>query len=422
MPAFWLSILAMLGAALFVVLRPLFRRSTERNVDANAAKVDVYRNRLEEMEAEVASGVMSGADAEAAHTELARALVQETDTVSDAVVDRQDHKPHHWWLAGVIAVLVPFIAVSLYLWLGTPDLINSRAPVHGGGAGDVAHTASIEAMVKRLAGRLEQNPDDPEGWMMLVNSYMTLGRHADALKAIERLYQITGDQPLVLVRYADILATVKGGDLSGQPSELIQKALKLDPENAMGLWLAGMAAAQSGDPGFAIDYWQRLLPLIATDQASQKEVSDLIAQARGQMGAGAETPLSEPRPVTGAIDAVEAVKGTLAVRVEVAPGLNHELKPDDALFIVAKGVNGPPMPVAVIRKTAADLPLEITMDDNNSMMPSMKLTAFAQLELSARISQSGNALPQSGDLVSSPVIVTPGQDDPVTLLIGRQLP
>lgn len=419
MPAFWLSVMGMVGAALFVVLRPLYRGSVSRNVDANTVKVDIYRHRLQEMEAEVASGVMSGADVEATRTELARALVQETDTVSGAVVDTKEHTTRHWWSAGVIAALVPFLAVSLYLWLGTPELVNGPAPVHGGSTGDTAHAASMEAMVKRLAGRLEQKPDDPEGWMMLVNSYMTLGRHEEALKAIERLYQITGDEPVVLVRYADILATVKGGDLSRQPAELIQKALSLDPANKIGLWLAGMAAAQSGNPGAAIDYWQRLLPLLAADQASQKEVSDLIAQARGQMGAGTETPA--PAAISGT-DVAAANSAALTIKVSLSPDISPDSRPGQALFIVAKAVNGPPMPVAVIRKTVAELPLEITMDDHNAMMPSIKLSSFVLLELSARISPSGNALPQPGDLISAALTVTPAQVEPVVLVIDRKVP
>lgn len=419
MPVFWLSVIFMLGAALFVVLRPLCRRSVQRHVDANAAKVDIYHNRLQEMEAEVASGVLSAADAEAARTELARTLLQETEARSDAAVDTRGVATRHWGPAGVIATLVPIIAVSLYLRLGTPDLVNGSAPVHGDSAEDAAHMASIEAMVKRLAERLEQNPDDPEGWMMLVNSYMTLGRHEEALRAIERLYQIIGDQPAVLVRYADVLATVNGGNLSGKPSELIQKALTLEPGNAIGLWLAGMAAAQAGNPGTAIDYWQRLLPLLAADEASQKEVSALIANAREQMGAGAEN--QAPAAISGAnVDA--AANGALTIKVSLSPEVPQNLRSEHALFIVARAVNGPPMPVAVIRKTVADLPLEITMDDTNAMTPSMKLSSFALLEVSARIAPGGNALPQPGDPVSAIAVVSPGQDDPVTLVIDRKVP
>jgi cytochrome c-type biogenesis protein CcmH len=419
MMPFWLSVIFMLGVALLMVLRPLFGRSVQRHVDANAAKVDIYHNRLQEMEAEVSSGVLSGADAEAARTELARALVQETDTVSGAVVETQEDTTRHWWSAGVIAALVPIIAVSLYLWLGTPELVNDSVTMHGGSGDNAAHKASIEAMVKRLAERLEQKPDDAEGWMMLVNSYMTLGRHDEALRAVERLYQITGDQPGVLVRYADVLATVNGGNLSGKPSELIQKALTLDPENTIGLWLAGMAAAQAGNPGTAIEYWQRLLPLIAADQASQKEVSDLIAQARGQMGVGAETPASAATP---GIDVAAAASGALTIKVSLSPDISHDLRPEQALFIVAKAVNGSPMPVAVIRKTVADLPIEIKMDDSNAMVPSMKLSSFVLLEVSARISPSGNALSQPGDPVSATAVVSPGQDEPVTLVIDTKVP
>jgi cytochrome c-type biogenesis protein CcmH len=418
---FWLAVVCMVAVSLFVVLRPLLRRQAKHGIDATVARVNIFRNRLQEMETEVSNGVMSSDDAEVARTELARTLLQETDTVNIAHIDPKLNPSRHWWSAGVIAVLVPVLAVFLYLRLGTPAFVGSMVSPHEGSAGGKEHNAAIEDMVKRLADRLEQNPDDPEGWMMLVNSYMTLGRHEDALKAIQRLYQITGDQPPVLVRYADVLATVKGGDLSGQPSELVQKALKLDPENAMGLWLAGMAAAQSGNPGTAIDYWQRLLPLLASDQASQKEVSDLIARAREQMGGAAVTTVPASTAGTEVAAAVPA-NSALTIKVSLSPGISQDISPGQALFIVAKAVNGPPMPVAVIRKTAADLPLEVTMDDNNAMMPSRKLSSFVLVDVSARISPSGNAIPQSGDLVSATLSVSPGQPDPVVLVIDRKVP
>jgi cytochrome c-type biogenesis protein CcmH len=421
MLVFWLVIVCMVAVSLFVVLRPLLGRQAKHGIDATVARVNIFRNRLQEMETDVSSGVMSSTDAEVARTELARTLLQETDTVNSAHIDPKLNSSRHWWSAGVIAVLVPVLAVFMYLRLGTPAFVGSMVSPHGGSAGGKEHNAAIEDMVKRLADRLEQNPGDPDGWMMLVNSYMTLNRYEDALKAIQRLYQITGDQPPVLVRYADVLATVKGGDLSGQPSELVQKALKLDPENVMGLWLAGMAAAQSGDPGTAIDYWQRLMPLLAADQASQKEVSGLIARAREQMGGVTETPAPVSTPGTEVAATVPA-KSALTIKVSLSAGISQDVSPGEALFIVAKAVNGPPMPVAVIRKTAADLPLEVTMDDNNAMMPSRKLSSFVLVEVSARISHSGNAIPQPGDLVSATLSVSPGQHDPVVLVIDRKVP
>ena len=419
MLVFWISIILMLGSALFMVLRPLFRRAAVGSVDVNAAMVDIYHKRLQEIETEVSNAVLSVADAETARTELARTVLLETATGSGEPVAAKLSAAHDWRSVGIIAVLVPVIAVLLYLRLGMPGFADGVLKAHGNSAGDTAHTASIEALVKRLAERLEQNPDDQAGWMMLINSYMALDRYEEALRAVEHLHQITGDQPAVLVRYADVLATVNGGVLSGKPSELIQRALALEPENAMGLWLAGMAAAQAGNHASAIDYWQRLLPLLTADEASRKEVTDLIANAREQMGAGRE--VQAPVATPGAAVAT-ATDGALTIKISLAPDMSRDIKPEHALFIVAKAVNGPPMPVAVIRKTVADLPLEIKMDDSNAMMPSMKLSSFVLLELSARIAPGGNALPQSGEPVSAISVMSPGQDEPVVLVIDRKAP
>jgi len=420
MLVFWGTVIAMLGVALFVILRPLFRPAAMRSRDGNETMVGIYRNRLQEMEAEVSSGVLSAADAETARTELAHTLLLETEPHGAQRIEKRGMAASHWWTAGGIALLIPVIAVMMYLRLGTPDLVDNALLSLAGGTGDPpVHAESMEAMVRHLAERLEQNPEDPEGWIMLVNSYMTLGRHAEALDAIERLYQMTGDDPAVLVRYADILATVNGGDLAGKPSELLQRALVLDPKNVIGLWLAGMAAARAGNPAAAIDYWNRVLPLIEADPASRQEINELIAQARAQSHNGEGNQLSD---ILSDTDATGDAQGTLTVKVNSAPAMLQDLKPEYALFIVARAVSGPPLPVAVIRKTVADLPLEINMDDSNSMMPDRKLSSFAQLEVSARIAPAGNALPQPGDLVSAITVASPGQEEPVTLVIDRKVP
>ena len=163
MLVFWISIILMLGSALFMVLRPLFRRAAFESVDVNAAIVDIYHKRLQEIETEVSNAVLSVADAETARTELARTLLLETPTGSGEPVAAKLSAAHDWRSVGIIAVLVPVIAVLLYLRLGMPGFADGVLKAHGNSAGDTAHTASIEALVKRLAERLEQNPDDQAG-------------------------------------------------------------------------------------------------------------------------------------------------------------------------------------------------------------------------------------------------------------------
>lgn len=253
--------------------------------------------------------------------------------------------------------------------------------------------------------------------MMLVNSYMTLGRPGEALGAIERLYQITGDQPAVLVRYADVLATANGGRLSGKPAELIQKALSLDPDNGTGLWLAGMVANETGDYATAIQYWQRLLPQLENDQKSLQEVKQLISRAQNQPGNKDQ----EASALTAA-ETVNTANKTITVNVSLSSDIVRDTEPEDTLFIFAKAVNGPPMPLAVVRKKVKDLPLEVILDDSLSMIPSMKLSNFDKILVSARISTSGNATPQSGDYISEASIITSGQIEPVSIIINQQLP
>lgn len=416
MLTFWAGIILMVVLALGVLLRLLLGHAAPRNLDADSTLVAVYERRLRELETDVAAGILSTTDAEAVRQELARNLLHETESGNTNLKEAELMNRRQWWTAGVIAVLVPVVAVLLYHQVGAPEFARKDVAPHGDMSGNEAHMASIETMVERLAERLEQNPDDAEGWLMLANSYVSLGRHQEALAAIERLYQLTGDVPVVLVRYADILATVNEGKLAGKPSELIQKALELDPENVIGLWLAGMAASQAGNPAEAISYWHKVLPLLGNDQASQQEVMGLIARAQEQMGGGQAPALADTPGMA------EVAGKSLAVKISLAGELAQAFKPEDALFIVAKEENGPPMPVAVVRKTAADLPLEVTLDDTQSMMSARKLSSFARVELSARVSSSGNAMPQPGDLVSAATVASPGQAEPVTLVIDKKLP
>lgn len=292
MTPFWLLVACMVAAALFVVLRPLLARTTVRDTLQNDPVLDIYHARLQEMDTEVASGVLSSVEREAARAELVRTLLQEAGTGGEQHAGISGVKTPDWRSAAALAILIPVVAVSIYLTLGNSDLAEGPLMQHADFSGEAAaQMASIEAMVGRLAKRLEQKPDDPRGWMMLVNSYMTLGRYAEALVAVERLYQITGDHPDVLVRYADVLATVNAGRMAGRPAELVRQALTLDPEHVTGLWLAGVTARETGNPAAAIDYWQRLLPHLKDDQASQQEVAELIAREREQLANRPEAPM-----------------------------------------------------------------------------------------------------------------------------------
>ncbi|HKK15145.1 MAG TPA: c-type cytochrome biogenesis protein CcmI [Gammaproteobacteria bacterium] len=416
---FWFVVCVMMAVALFFVLRPLFLRKPPRQgSDRTDAELAVYRNRMAELKAEVENGLLSEAEAAMAEIELKKSLLHEAVENKDQEDPSTRSGSSNWWTIGIASVLLPVIAISAYLFLGNPHLTGASLQPDPANPDTSGHQFSTEDMVAQLAERLENNPDDPQGWLMLTNSYMTLGRYQDAVKAGERMYALYGNEPYIMLRYADALAMANNGRLSGKPAELIKKALALEPDNITGLWLAGMVEDQQANYSAAIEYWQRLQPLLQNDQKSLEEVNQLISRAQAKMGGSQQ--IAAPagkQPETG------DTPRSIVVDVSLSPDLAGDTDPDDALFVYARAVEGPPMPLAVVRKKVKNLPLQVTLDDSMAMFPQMKLSSFDQVKVSARISKTGNAITQPGDFIGeSPVITNNKQPDTVSIVINKQVP
>ncbi|MFQ5659664.1 MAG: c-type cytochrome biogenesis protein CcmI [Gammaproteobacteria bacterium] len=420
---FWCLVALMIVPGLFIVLRPLFRRPSIQADDTNQRSVVIYRERLAELERDKDLDVLSPDQMEAAKRELERSLLAEIDD-KPGKTDKGagNTKPFQDRItAGLITLLLPVIAVSIYFRLGQPDLIaelNKGSAQRNAGM-EQKDTPSIEVMVEKLARRMQKEPGDKKGWLMLGRSYMVLGRYRDAVSAFERLRALTGDEPDVLLHYANALAMANGSKLAGRPEELIQKTLQLDPDNNNAMWMAGMAAYEQGNYNAAIAYWQRLLPRLESGSKALPEIKQLIKRAQ----AGLDTATGDSVSVT-AVNKVspDGNNKTISVNVALASHLVEQADQTDTLFIYAQVQEGPPMPIAVLRKQVKDLPLQVTLDDSMAILPSRKLSGFHTVMVSARISKSGNATPHSGDLSAQPVEANVGQADPVSLLIDKQFP
>ena len=270
-------------------------------------------------------------------------------------------------------------------------------------------------MVGTLEEKLKKEPNNLKGWVMLGRTYMVLNRHADAAKAYESANKLEAGNPDILLPMADALATANQGVLTGRPEELVKQALQKDPENMMGLWLAGMAAEQRSANAEAIAHWKKLDAMMDPASADSKEIRALIVRAGGTVESAPAAPASKaPAAVTQApsIEPQQAVADTkqiatqaITVKVSLSEALRAKVSPDNTVFIYAKAVTGPPMPLAAVRKQVKDLPLEIKLDDSMAMMPQMKLSGFEEVKVGARVSLSGTPQAQTGDLFAeqSPV-------------------
>jgi cytochrome c-type biogenesis protein CcmH len=322
--------------------------------------------------------------------------------------DTPPQKLSRGWQAALVAgVLV--LAGAGYWWKGSPDQMGAGlsanvgagtadAPEQGASAAPHATGAEqIAAMVEKLAERMKAQPDDAEGWAMLARSYTVLGRNPEALKAYERAVALRSDDPVLLVDYADSLAMNNNRTLAGEPMKWVDKALKLDPRNLKGLSLAGTAAFLAKDYAGAVKYWDQVVAIGPADSVFVQQVQGGLVEAR-ELG---KLPAAKPMVLAPAATAAApmALSGkTVSGTVSLAPALAKQAAPDDTVFVFARAAEGRGMPLAILRKKVRDLPIEFTLDDSSSMSPAATLSGAGTVVVGARISKSGNAMPQSGDM------------------------
>jgi len=394
MIAFWSVVSLFIAAALLLLLPPLLRRrTTGAGVSRKATNVAVYRDQLRELEQDLAAGVVSRDGYEEAKREIERRLL---DDVGDGV-----EEPAHAGAAGrnaavVLGAALPLVAFALYFAVGNfPALLPGAASSPQSEAHNLSE-AQIRELTGRLAARMEKEPDNVEGWTMLGRSYTALGEFAAAARAYGNAVARSGSDAALLADYADALAMAQGKRLDGEPEKLIQRALAIDPQNLKALALAGSAAFERRDYPAAATYWERILKVVPEDSQFTQSVRASIAEAQ-QLAKQADAPAPVARAPTAPEKAPPAAK-TVSGVVELAPALAARVAPDDTLFVFARAVEGPRMPLAVVRAQAKDLPFKFTLDDSSAMASGMKLSSQKQVIVGARISKSGNAAPQRGDL------------------------
>ena len=370
MTLFWLVGAALALAPLAWVLRPLFRRAPPP-LSRDSVNVSIYRDQLRELDADRAAGTIAGADYERARAELESRLLRDvapTDAATARTAGRRT--------ALAVAAAVPVAAVVLYLAVGSPGAIDREAEVQ-------ASAAQVEDMVARLATRLRENPEDVNGWKLLGRSYAVLGRYGESADAYAKAALRAPRDAGLLADFADVLAMSRGQSLQGEPEKLVLRALELEPGNLKALALAGTAAFERKDFAAAAQYWKRMLAHVPPDSEDARSIRENVEEASRLAQAGVAT---------------GAPSGTLSGTVMLAPQLKGKASPDDTVFVFARAADGPPMPLAVARARVRDLPLRFTLDDSMAMTPAMKLSSFPKVVVGARISKSGSATPQPGDL------------------------
>ncbi|MGD8619876.1 MAG: c-type cytochrome biogenesis protein CcmI [Gammaproteobacteria bacterium] len=426
MTVFWSLAAVMVMIALLFILPALFRsrKPGTRGIDRDTLNVEVIRSQLAELDADLQIGRLSQDQYAAARRDLEQELL--SDLAGSGPGDSGKTRSGQW-AALVLIVAIPLLAAGLYNQLGSREIIPLLAQMqanppqqHPGSSG----RPSVEEMVNQLAERMRSQPDDIKGWTMLARSYVVLKRYDAAVDAYRNILRLGGNSPELLADYADALAMSAGGRFTPETGELLQRALAAQPDNVKALWLAGHWKNQEGDPAAAIEYWQKAAALLPADGEDAAVIGRQIAQAREQLGLPPQAVVQTAAAATESPVEKPAAKAapTIQVSVSLDPQLAAQVKPDDTVFVFARAAQGPRMPLAIVRKQVRDLPLSVSLDDSLAMSPAMVLSKFSEVSVGARISRSGNAMPQSGDLQGSKSPVAVGKDQTVAITIDSQVP
>jgi cytochrome c-type biogenesis protein CcmH len=423
MTMFWISATLMVAVALLFFVPVLLRgaRTSVKELGHSAAS---QRQQLQSLELAFRDGHLNKKDYQRQRQKISDAMmatIEESPEVTAA-----DRSPG---MGLALAFVLPLLTLFLYLQEGTPEALGDQ-PERGHGAPQTddpqQQAPALGQAIASLIARLDQNPDDVEGWLLLGRSYMSMQNYQAARDALQRANELEPNEPLIMIDLAESIAFSSAQrELPDTAVSLLERALTVEPTAQKALWLLGLGKYQQGDYQSALGLWEQLLPLLEPGSGAAGSVTEQINNARQQLGldlmaGSAPTAPPSAAPSQTTPKGTEATR-TLTVEVSLAAELSNRINPSDTLFVFARPVAGPKMPLALRRLTAGQLPVTVTLDDTMGMMPEMNLASFPEVVVGARISRSGDAMPQTGDLEAVSDPVPNNQQQPVKLEINSVL-
>lgn len=394
--------------------------------------IPALRRELAQLKARHAEGTLSAQDFAAEKARIEGALLERVlaEPATPAAAPGPAATRPSARLVALLAVIVLAVAGAGYWWTGSPAVAIAGAGVAAPGvtpedAEQAENVRKFSEAVEQLRAKLEQQPNNGEGWALLARSYVRLGQLEPALAAFKQAVALRGDDAALLVDYADVLAVANNRSLQGEPSALIARALAIDPDQLKALSLAGAAAFDRHDYKAAAQYWERVVSLSPPGSVYLPELQSGIDEARKLGGLPARTGTATAATAT-ALPASDATRtapaapsnGALRGTVRLAPELAARAAPTDTVFVYARAADGPRMPLAILRLQVKDLPAAFTLDDSLAMSPAAKLSGAARVIVSARVSKSGQAMPSAGDLLGESAPMA-NHGDGIALLIDR---
>ena len=342
-----------------------------------------------------------------------------------------------------VILMLPLASLLMYQQIGTPEAIHLQ-PVSAARQSEQQQSAhstqqgQMDELIAALQQRMNENPEDPEGWLILGRSLKTMKRYPEAVAALTNANRLVPNEPMIMIDLAEAKLFASGSpQVTGEPRQLIEAALAIDPSQQKGLWIMGMAAAQDGDDTVALNYWTRLLEQLEPGSGTYQSVSEQIAMAQKRMGQPVDVPAMASGPVgqsphaapaamqpaaTAPAATVPAAGFGIPVTVSVGAGMDGALPANAALFIFIHPVGGAGMPLAVKRVAPSGFPMTLNFTDADLLRPGGSLQDFDQLDISARISMSGIANAAPGDIQAARVTMDTNNISTIALNLDQRVP
>ena len=446
MTSFWvISGIFIVIALLFIIPTLLRNRDTQLEyIEHDAVNITVYRDQIAELDNDLENDILTQEQYNKSKQELQQRMLQDVSQREKMII-KKNKKVQNIAISTFIALTLPLAAVFLYMVIGDTrgllpqaQLANATQMNRGSGSDSPAGHDNFSSVLENLIARLEKNPEDIEGWVMLGRTYAIMERYTEASNTYAKLAELVPNNPQILSDYADVLAMKNQGSLTGKPTELIYEALRIDPQYPKALALAGTIEFEQEKYEQAAAHWEKLLEVIPADSQLAKSVKASIDEAKllasggkgltvGQQAKATtttsqqETNIQPEKVTSDSTAATEPVLLSVSGQVTISKELASKASPNDTLFIYARAKAGPKMPLAILRLKASDLPATFTLTDDMAMTPTMKMSSFPEVVIEARISKSGQAVPASGDLqgFSDPVKIG---NNAIAVVINKQIP
>ncbi len=402
MTDFWIAASALLLVALAFLLLPILRgRRAQAEEDRTALNVALYEERLAELTAQHAAGTLSDAQLEAGRADAARELLEDTENSDSPKIAKLGRS-----VPLIAAVLVPLVGYGLYMHWGASDKVQMARQFS-------EQPRTVEEMTAHLEQAVKEQPDSAEAWYFLGRTYMNQERPADAAKAFARVVELAGRQPELLGQWAQAQYFAGDRQWSEQLQALTDEALQADPQELTSLGLLGIAAYEEGRYQDAVRFWEQLVAALPENDPSREAIRGGIERARQQVDGGSGNAAAGEAPAAASTQAA-----ALQIQVQLDPKVAETVSPEDSVFVFARAVNGPPVPLAAKRLTVGDLPATITLSDADAMVPSLKISSVEQVTVMARVSRTGDAT--KGEWMGqSEALETRGDKNAVRLTIDR---